>query len=81
MAMLAILVSDRKLIRNMNKTRHYARLLKRLYWTAGYYAATMFLSLFSLFLSGKILTLFAALSTGLMVGPHTVSCSPVIGCG
>ena len=70
LAMLAILVSvaDRKLIRNMNKTGHFTLLLKRIYWAAGYYGATMLLSMTSLFLAGASLHIAGAVCSGLMVG-------------
>ncbi len=70
LAMLAILgsVFDRRLIRNMAKTGHLRNLIKKLYWTGGYFLLSMITALLSLFLSGDILVVFLGGATGLLVG-------------
>lgn len=70
LAMLAILVSvaDRRLIRNMGRTGHYKLLLQGLYWSAAYYAATMLISLVTLFFTDTYLRVSIAISSGSMIG-------------
>lgn len=70
LAMLAILISvaDRRLIRNMGRTGHYKTLIKGLYLTSIYYAATMLSSLVTLFLKTTSMQIGTAISSGLMVG-------------
>ncbi len=70
LAMLAILVSvsDRRLLRNMNKTGHLQRLLANVYWTGGYFGVSMIVSLAALFLTGKLLGFFLGAATGMLAG-------------
>lgn len=70
LAMLAILVSlaDRRLIRNMNKTGHFTRLLRKLYIAAAYFGALMVVALICLFLQTKGLRIGTAVSVGLVAG-------------
>lgn len=75
-AALSILTSivNQKLVRNMQKTGHYARLLSELYQTAACYALVMVVALFSIFLStpyviwGMTAAVFAmTFSTAMMI--------------
>lgn len=70
LAMLAVLVSvsDRRLLRNMNRTGHLRRLLEKVYWTGAYFGVSMVASLAGLFLSSQPLGYFMSFATGTLVG-------------
>ena len=70
LAMLAVLVSvsDRKLLRNMNKTGHLKQLLKKVYWTGAYFGLSMICSLAALFLTATPLIYSVSIATGALVG-------------
>lgn len=70
LAMLAILVSlsDRRLIRNMNKTGHFTTLLRKLYIAAAYFGAFMLAALACLFLECEGLRVGTSVSIGLLSG-------------
>lgn len=70
LAMLAVLVSvsDRRLLRNMNRTGHLKVLLKKVYWTGGYFAVSMISSLVALFLSAEKLLYGISIASGALVG-------------
>lgn len=70
LAMLAVLVSvsDRRLLRNMNRTGHLKRLLERVYWAGAYFGVSMIASLAGLFLSSQPLGFSMSIATGALVG-------------
>ena len=69
LAMLAILVSvaDRRAIRNIARTGHFEKLLRRLYYASGCFGATLVASVVTMMLLATPQQVSAAISNGFMM--------------